>query len=357
MLRSNRLRQSVREEQVPRLDVRGIEARIFTEVSRSDTSSAFVPIPQRRRWPAWTAVSVAAAVSLFIATHAVRHSSDLTTTSPARGELAQSDAIDGHGLVIGQVIEARRDDVTIKHANATWRLMANGRAQIVENDADRITVALEYGLIQADVVPREKPESFAIEVASTRVAVHGTLFSVERRGDVAEVVVREGRVMVGPNDQRGNVKGTLLTAPSRARLDVGLPQSALTENVGTNAETKRQSRATGAMHPGRIAESTHGTTPLPERPSSADLDHAWSAVATEVASCFAEHTTGSPSVRVSFKTHLSLTIDTSGKVTDIGFNPPVPEPVRSCTLARVSSVTTSPSVNGAVVSRPTMLTR
>jgi hypothetical protein len=261
-------------------------------------------------------------------------------------------------LAIGHVIEARHDDITIKHANATWRLMANGRAQIVENDANRITLALEYGLIQADVVPREKPESFAIEVASTRVAVHGTLFSVERRGDVAEVVVREGRVMVGRNDQRGNMTGTLLTAPTRARLDVGLPKVPPSENSGADADTKRQGRTGGtATHPGHAVESTHLTTPLPDKPNSAELDRAWSAVATEVAACFAEHTTGSPSVRVSFKTHLSLTVDTSGSVVDLGFNPPVPEPVRACTLARVTRVTTSPSVNGAVISRPTMLTR
>jgi hypothetical protein len=258
------------------------------------------------------------------------------------------------------LLEARRDDITVKHANATWRLMANGRARIVENDANRITLALDYGLIQADVVPREKPESFAIEVASTRVAVHGTMFSVERQGDVAEVVVREGRVMVGRNDQRGNMTGTLLTAPSRARLDVGPLRVAQDETSANGADTKRHGRVGGMAQfsgPGRPAEPTNVAAPLPDRPNSVELDRAWSAVATEVAACFAEHTTGSPSVRVSFKTHLSLSIDTSGKVADIGFTPPVPEPVRACTLTRVARVATGPSTNGAVVSRPTMLTR
>lgn len=373
------LRQAAAREPDLGLDVEGVLARIESEVTRGDTSSAFIDVP-KHRWQPWAAVgavAVAAAVSLFIATRPLTSPNTALqgASLPARGELdrgasgelGKHASLDGTELTLRQLIVAKEHDVTVRHPRmATWRLLAGGRARIVENGPERITLALESGLIQADVVPKEKHESFAIEVEHTRVAVHGTVFSVERQGDIAEVVVREGKVIVGDDSQRGDTQGTLLTAPSRASLEVlqhsDIDSERDAARAGKASERHGHQNAPGAS-PGTSPGTTAGTssaslTPAtPARPDPQELDRAWTSIAAEVSSCFAEHTARTPSVRVSFKTSLSVTLSSLGTVVDVDFTPPVPSAVRDCTLAHMSRVTTQATRLGAVVSRPILLTR
>jgi hypothetical protein len=356
----DRLRTCAQNAPLPNLDVAGIEKRVLAEATRSDVSSAFIAVPQRR-WPTWAAIGIAATISLFVATQRFRTKTDTTAQLPARGQLEQRPGVDGNALALQQQIVATDYDVTVKHAKlATWRLMAQGRARIIENGTERVTIALETGLIEADVIAQPKPESFAIEVANTRIAVHGTIFSVERHGDLAEVVVREGKVMVSHNDPSGTVQRTLLTAPSRAQLDVGTsPESGPTVAAGRTA-LNPQSHSANAGHPltdGRSPDASGKNVSPVDNPSAEELDRTWSNVANVVSLCFAEHTAGSPSVRVSFKTQLSVNVGPSGNIAQVDFNPPVPDPVRDCTLARVTGIKTSPSLRGAVLSRPTILSR
>jgi hypothetical protein len=292
---------------------------------------------------------------LFIATQQLRSRNGGTAQLPSRGQLDQQPGVDGSKFSIEAPIVAAQYDVTVKHPKlATWRLMAPGRARIVENKPDHVTIALESGLIEADVIPQPKPESFAIEVARTRVAVHGTIFSVERRGELAEVVVREGKVMVSQGNH-GRVQKTLLTAPSRAQLDLEPKNDS---DFTHTSEPREPALASSGRHATeRMAPSNPlGVTP-PERPSAEELDRVWSRVSDVVSGCFTEHTAKTPSVRVLFKTNLTVNLGVSGAVAQVDFNPPVPEPVRTCTLTRVSNINTTATLRGAVVTRPTVLAR
>ena len=92
------------------------------------------------------------------------------------------------------------------------------------------TVALERGEICAEVTPRSPSEglveSFAVEAAGTRVAVHGTAFSVKIDGGRALVDVEHGTVAVGPVGHVGVTTGHMLVGPSRASFSLDGGRSA-----------------------------------------------------------------------------------------------------------------------------------
>jgi hypothetical protein len=348
-----RLRESAQKAPLPDLDSASIERRVLAEVGRSEVSSAFIAV-QRRRWPTWFGIGIAAAASLLIATHQLKPNAIKSAKIPSRGQLDQQPGIDGRSFELQTPIVATNYDITVKHPKlATWRLMAPGQARIVSNDPGHVTIALDSGRIEADVIRQPKPESFAIEVANARIAVHGTLFSVERRGALAEVVVREGQVMVSQSNATGSLQNTLLTAPSRAQVDLE-PQALPDTEPGKD-------RPSGILSPSpRLSADTTNTRPspaLPETPEADELERTWAETASIVSVCFAEHTAKTPSVRVSFKTLMTVHVGVSGAIAQIGFNPPVPESVRECTLTRVGGIKTNPSLNGATLSRATVLSR
>jgi hypothetical protein len=86
-------------------------------------------------------------------------------------------------------------------------------------------VRLEQGRLDAEVVPRHDSdqllEAFVVEAGATRVAVHGTVFSVERRADIVDVEVTRGSVTVGPAHHRGVTTGHLMVSPRRASFRAG----------------------------------------------------------------------------------------------------------------------------------------
>ncbi len=106
---------------------------------------------------------------------------------------------------------------------ASWTLAAHSRATIKRVAAPHVLV-LEKGSVHAEVVPRKSSnqliETFAVEADSTRVAVHGTVFSVARSGERVVVEVRRGAVTVGPASHRGITTGHLLVGPSRASFSL-----------------------------------------------------------------------------------------------------------------------------------------
>ncbi|MBM4358572.1 MAG: FecR domain-containing protein [Deltaproteobacteria bacterium] len=102
---------------------------------------------------------------------------------------------------------------------ANWYLEP-GSSIVLERAAGWPRLTLEQGRLRAHVVPHEDAtsmvESLVIEAGGTRVAVHGTTFSVTRDGDSVVVEVVEGVVAVGPSGQRGPTHGALLRGPSKA---------------------------------------------------------------------------------------------------------------------------------------------
>jgi hypothetical protein len=155
---------------------------------------------------------------------------------------------------------------------ATWTLGPNSRAVVRTTEMPHV-VALERGSILAEVVPRHDTDSmveaFIVEVGGTRVAVHGTVFSVERVGDAVHVEVTRGTVSVGPASYRGPTTGHVLASPARAEFD-----------AATGAFVKRlpmhrpdgDSAARDVLKPS--AQLDPRPTPAPAQPSLAAPDDA-----------------------------------------------------------------------------------
>jgi FecR-like protein len=224
------LRQLVhelREAPPPELDWTGIEERLVTRIAKEHA-------PRRRRAPGFGTVAVfavaaAAAVMLLMGQASLRtaipqaaapRAVDLTelATAPVEADelpLYRVATMTSNALVQSGDFPLR---FTLEGV-ATWTLQPHSRA-VVRTTAEPHVVSLEEGTLVAEVVPRSDTdalvESFAVEAGTTRVAVHGTIFSVERSGDRITVEVMRGSVAVGPTGHRGATVGHLLVSPTRA---------------------------------------------------------------------------------------------------------------------------------------------
>lgn len=352
-----RLVECARNERPPQLDAAAIEAAVFARVTRSSVDSIVV-LKQRSRRYLWAATALAAAAALAIVATRFHSPAAELDASPHRGRIAQDSAIDGALLGLDQVLEAHDSDLVIRHGSiAIWRLSAKGRAHVVEN-GPRVSIALERGRIDAEVVPQLQPETFAVEVERTRVAVHGTVFSVERRGDTADIIVKEGSVRLGSVEKRGSNQGPLIEAPTRMSVDI-TPVRHEADAVSPRPHAAPRALLPSAAKPIASAPEAAKTAQpnLPERPTAGETERVWELVAQTISECFASNTTGDPNVRVSFGTQVNIRLAPDGAVSVGSLNPPVPQAVFECYESRLSQLTTPATVEGATVSRPKVLTR
>lgn len=367
-----RVCQQARDLPVPELDVAALESTVRARVERASVDSLVVT--RRRRWFADHRVYVASAViaaaaAIGLVVKASWHSAPQVVQSDGRGLLIRQPGLDGESLVLGQTIEAESRDLTISHRGiVTWRLSAASKARIVEQ-GERITVALEQGRIDAEVVPQSQPEVFAVEIEHVRVAVHGTVFAVERHGDAAEVVVSEGHVRLGTSDQRGSTQGEVLQAPRRKNLDVRTDPATAPAPSASVSPSKVRARhaakldpAAAKLDPAAASAASSSQEPmvadnLPEAPSSADIERLWDLINREVSLCFSEQPGGDPNVRVSFSTRISVLVAPDGSVTVSNFEPPLAEPVHQCIAQQIATLRTAPTRSGAFVRREKMLMR
>lgn len=142
---------------------------------------------------------------------------DTVTTEDGRAYLASS--LESGSRVVTDAASAR---FTLPGV-ATWELGPHSSA-VMSRRHGFPHLDLERGEVRARVVPRSDSsamiEAMVVDAGTTRVAVHGTTFSVERNIDDVDVTVVEGVVTVGPAGQRGPAVGTLLRGPVRARFSV-----------------------------------------------------------------------------------------------------------------------------------------
>jgi hypothetical protein len=135
---------------------------------------------------------------------------------------------DGEGLPVyrvaalrsGVVVESQTEPVRFRlDGVVTWTLAPKTRVR-VRTVAAPHEIVLESGSVFAEVKPQlgsdELNETFAVIAGTSRVAVHGTVFSVQRDGDRVLVEVTRGAVSVGPVGSRGPTIGRLLVGPARA---------------------------------------------------------------------------------------------------------------------------------------------
>lgn len=270
-------------------------------------------------------------------------------------------------LHAGDVIEAGDAPVTFARAGLVAWTLAPGSAVHVRVMGDRRgvghTVALDRGTIRAEVTPRDPAEglveAFAVEVGGTRVAVHGTAFSVTTEGDHAVVDVEHGAVAVGPVGNPGATTGHLLVGPSRGifSLDGGRSARLVARSSPPSAIT--------ALDPAPASDPVHAVAPtevavvpppalaapaaakpgLPAHPTAkAPTDEPPPAVAApeppsltvgvvsgRVHQCFQRaYEPRSSGVEMSISGTLRLQLDPDGKVRASTFDVPVKKEVADC---------------------------
>ncbi len=164
----------------------------------------------------------------------VRHVVEATQVAAAPGNAGARDL---STLRPGDVVEAGDAPVSFAQAGLAQWTLAPGSTVRVRSVGVGHTVVLERGSLRAEVTPRDPSEglveAFAVEVGGTRVAVHGTAFSVTIvdgasaiEGKRVVVDVEHGAVAVGPVGYAGATTGHLLVGPSRASFSLDGGRSA-----------------------------------------------------------------------------------------------------------------------------------
>jgi hypothetical protein len=220
---------------------------------------------------------------------------------------------------------------------ATWWLEPHSRV-VVETVSVPHVIELEQGTVHAEVVPREESnelvESFAVQAASTRVAVHGTVFSVSRDHDRVTVEVTRGSVTVGPARHRGITTGHLLTSPAIAAFGLdGLPIADPAASVRPAGPDPATARAPEPSTPSRSA-SLAGAAPSGSAKSEPEVEP--SLLTADLArglvmGCLRERwrATTSDDTRVALASRVTVTRGTDGHVGAVRFEPPLTRDLQS----------------------------
>jgi hypothetical protein len=352
------LREVIREvehEAAPEVDWERMEARLFDRLEHSAA-----PVRSARTWKISLAFAAAAAIAL-LSFALLRGSSEPIATqqlpgpAPAGPQLIGpevSGMVDGARLATGDRVVSGAREVVVDHpGRARWTL-APGSAAALDDIGERLTIRLESGAVLSSVVPSTKPESFAIVTGDVRVAVHGTSFRVERRDHRALVTVDQGVVAVGPASP-GPTRGFLLSAGDRGSFT--LDGKTGTVQRATSAQlSEPESRPRPVTQRQRPEPPVVVAPPLPDLPTTAELERGLDRVAAGVTRCFFDHTE-SGEVRVTARTKLAAKVRPDGSIAELSFDPPLAPAVQKCVLAVQHASKFPASVQGAAVERSILL--
>ncbi len=270
----------------------------------------------------------------------------------------------------GDGVEAGEAPITLVLRGTVRVTLAPGaRATLVAapSQADQaLVLGLASGSLRADVTPRRPSdglvETFAVDVGRTRVAAHGTAFTVVRGSDDVLVDLEHGAVAVGPAGRSGVTTGRLLVGRARASfsLDGGHVAHMLPTGDPPPAPAPSQRATAEPTPPAKPAVPPPTTTvaerPAPPPPDRPDAPPAPPAVALPTASppeppaapppapvltrasvhaglsgCFDAHYSGrDPSVRLSVAGTIIASLDADGAVSSVRFDPPLEPPFMRC---------------------------
>lgn len=362
----DRMILELREQPNPVLDWERIETRLLRE-PRPERKSAARSFLNRLRLPAAGLVAVAAVATLVMARQQ-------PVPVPARQTAKLSSApVNGDQLALGTRITAGNQPLVVDHpGRAHWTLEPHATA-LVTNAGEFLTVKLESGALSAVVVPNPKPETFAVEVEGTRVAVHGTAFRVERVAERVQVEVSEGTVAVEPSGTH-SAPAFLLRRDSRGDFALDGHTGSVEGNASAVvADSGSKSHRTVAT----ALPSTHGHGPtpaaprakpevssepvaqvqaLPVQPSISDIESGVSSALVLMNRCFHDQTRSTGN-RVSASTGLTLSVAGDGTIQSVTFAPPLAPAVEDCAVTGLRSLTFAHSVEGVTFTRLLELSR
>jgi hypothetical protein len=345
------------------VDWRAVDAALLTRVEQEmRTRRSQAPAPW---WPRSLAVALtlSAAALALVVLHGRRETAPIAQASAGSLEspeesvsiesgqaLVQGIASSGERrLRLGDVVEARATSVILERpGKVSIVLEANSRMRVSKLH-ETLVVALERGAVEARVTPVAHGEAFAVDVESSRVAVHGTHLRVQRDDWRVTVDVNEGVVAVGDAPRVGPVLGAVVVASAHAEfmafdalgtLKVSREPSALRWPPANTATVETPSAVAIEGHPG-VEPAASRTTPTPpsdprepRTAPSATLASPPSAapegdIVGVVRRCMAERPRVE-NVTILVNTTLRLTLGDDGWVQSARFDPPVAPDVNAC---------------------------
>jgi ferric-dicitrate binding protein FerR (iron transport regulator) len=348
-----RLVRDARADAPPDIDWSGAEERLLRHAQRAKPAERRSPYPL-----VWGALAVAATIAVWLVSQGAHH---VATPAPsAIVEATEPLRRDGDAMALGSRVETGDREVSVAHAGrATWTLAPNSSA-LLASRGERITVHLERGSVTSQVVPNPKPETFVVEAAGARIAVHGTVFRVALEGDRVIVQVREGTVAVGP---LGGVPAFFLKAPANGDF----ARDGRSGNIDGPPLSETQQRRAGPLRltaphnqgagPAASAPAPIASAEVPNEPSINDIEVGIARIVDASADCFKRHTQSAEGVRITVRTALSFTILGSGAVANVDFQPPLSPDAETCAAASISQMTFAASKQGTKVTRVLELKR
>ncbi|MCC6523733.1 MAG: FecR domain-containing protein [Polyangiaceae bacterium] len=372
-----RLVGELRDEPVPELDWERMERELEARMARADA----LPTLPRAVWgggrrtyalvAALAAVAAAAAVVFFVsrepgggperAALPGAQSVDVASLPEVASELGAAHPV--AALAAGARIESGDEPVRFTLPGvATWELAPHSRLEVRSTEVPHL-VSLEEGSIAAEVVPeRAVVESFVVVAGGTRVAVHGTSFTVTRQAASVLVEVRRGSVAVGPASGVEGAERDLLVGPARAayaletgklarswaRHDPAPDRSASEEPAapprasdGAREEPAPSARPRSSAEPPPAGEPGASSEP-PPAPASASASAPASAapadgaplsaaaVKANLSGCLGGAPAPEGTGGVVVHTDVTVYLDDAGRVTSVKFTPPLKPELQSC---------------------------
>jgi hypothetical protein len=398
------LSREAAEAEVPAIDWDRVERGIFAEIERGERPASLealaTPVLAEGRGGAgspWTVGLVAAAAMALVVglTHGDSRAPLRANDRAARTPLAVHGITLGDSLVAGDVVESK--DRALAYEKAGLVTFTVGPASRVEllaaeqigDGPGAVTISLAQGSVHAEVQPQPDGEAFAVEVGRTRVAVHGTSFTVSREGDRVRVQVAHGSVAVGPTGHRGSTQGWLLVGPDQAtfsldgardaewlaapatdvtRSAVSLSESSAGPSKPASSKSATPPRSAHLVARGEsaphFADDAGDKQPLPGElhPSGSaagraeQVEGGVSAILSGIESCY-ERQVSSFGVTFSVRSSLTLSILPSGAVREGVFNPPLSPTLMSCAQEAIASSRFAPGEGVREIRVPVTLSK
>jgi hypothetical protein len=354
-------------QETTRVDWRAVDSALFARVEQERRAS-------RSRAPApWWPRTLAATLTLSVAALAVvalrgRRAPTPMAQAPTSAVESPADGVSIEGgqalvggvvssgerrLQLGDVVETEGTSVRLERpGKVSMTLEANSRIRVTKMQ-ETLVVLLERGAVEAHVTPVAHGEAFAVDVESSRVAVHGTHLRVQRDDWRVVVDVNEGVIAVGDAPRAGPVLGAVVVASAHAEfmafdalgtLKVSRDPSALRWPPPSSANVVPA--ATGTVTSGEVHSGVEPASPrVPPTPSTEPRGEVRSGPPATSAStpaaapdvdiidvvrrCMAERPRAE-NVTILVRTTLRLTLGDDGWVQSARFDPPVAPDVNAC---------------------------
>ncbi len=332
-----RVADEVRRNAPTEPDWASIEPRVMEAFAREPKRiEAFRPTPGLR---STFGFALAAAAVLLAALSSIP---ETAPDAPARAALhIEGATVDLASLHEQDAIEAGSEGVRIRLGDRGQVDLAPGGRLVLSKaqfPLKKAVFSLERGAVDVEVSPRAEggiDEVLAIDCAQTRVAVHGTVFRVERKGDEVLVGVTRGSVAVGPAGRTGITTGWLLVAPAagafsldgaRSGRTIAMPEKAAEDPL--HAASPEPVAVVPALVP-EPAPEVEAPAPLVVRePAITDAE-----VVAKVHACLKNALPSLPP-NVVVASSYTLTLDENGRVVAGRFDPPLHPKAMACALVR-----------------------